>query len=87
MKITGVRVHVQSPPQGKVLAFVDIRLDDVLVITRLRIIDGRNGPFVAMPSWKDKETGAWADFVIPQDDELRRHVQDTVLAAYREAAK
>lgn len=84
MKITGVRVHTQNPPQGKVLAFVDIRLDDVLVITRLRIIDGRNGPFVAMPSWKDRETGVWADFVIPQDDTLRQHINDTVLASFAE---
>ena len=83
MKVTGIRIHKQDPPQGKVLAFADIRLDDVLVISRIRVVEGRNGIFAAMPSWRNPD-GTWADFVIPQDEELRQHIQDSVLDKYRE---
>lgn len=84
MKITQVRVDRLAEPKGKVLAFADILIDDVLEINHIRIVDGRNGPFAAMPSWRNPD-GTWADFVVPQNSELRSHILDTVMAAFDEA--
>jgi len=84
MKVTKVRVDRLDAPQGKVLGYADILLDDVLEINHIRIVDGRNGVFAAMPSWRSPD-GTWADFVIPHDDELRQDIATSILTAFEEA--
>jgi stage V sporulation protein G len=52
MKITEVRVKLLENQPDKLRGFASITIDDGLVIRDLKIIDGANGPFVAMPSRK-----------------------------------
>ncbi len=53
MEITEVRIKLMDEVAGERLhAFCSITLDDCFVIRDLKIIEGTNGPFVAMPSRK-----------------------------------
>lgn len=52
MEITEVRIKLMEEPGERLQAFCSITFDDCFVIRDLKIIDGANGPFVAMPSRK-----------------------------------
>ena len=51
MNITDVRIRKISD-DGKMRAVASITLDDEFVVHDIKIIDGRNGLFIAMPSKK-----------------------------------
>jgi stage V sporulation protein G len=51
--ITEIRIKLMDEDQGERLkAFCSITFDDAFVVRDLKIIEGSNGPFVAMPSRK-----------------------------------
>ena len=52
MDITEVRIKLMDDPSDRLLAFCSLTIDDAFVIRDLKIIEGTNGPFVAMPSRK-----------------------------------
>lgn len=52
MEITEVRVKLMEDPNERLQAFCSITFDDCFVVRDLKIIDGTNGLFVAMPSRK-----------------------------------
>lgn len=52
MEITEIRVKLMDEPGERLLAFCSITFDHCFVVRDLKIIDGTNGPFVAMPSRK-----------------------------------
>ena len=52
MEITEVRIKLMEDASERLQAFCSITFDNSFVIRDLKIIDGSNGPFVAMPSRK-----------------------------------
>ena len=52
MEITEVRVKLMEEAGDRLQAFCSVTLDDCFVVRDLKIIEGPNGPFVAMPSRK-----------------------------------
>ncbi len=52
MEITEVRIKLMDEGGERLQAFCSITFDDSFVIRDLKIIEGTNGPFVAMPSRK-----------------------------------
>jgi stage V sporulation protein G len=52
VEITEVRIKLMEEPGERLQAFCSITFDDCFVIRDLKIIEGTNGPFVAMPSRK-----------------------------------
>jgi stage V sporulation protein G len=52
MEITEVRVKLMEDSDDRLQAFCSITFDDCFVVRDLKIIEGSNGPFVAMPSRK-----------------------------------
>jgi stage V sporulation protein G len=50
--ITEVRIKLMEEPGERLKAFCSITFDNCFVVRDLKIIDGQNGPFVAMPSRK-----------------------------------
>ena len=52
MEITEVRIKLMEEGGERLQAFCSITFDNCFVIRDLKIIDGSNGPFVAMPSRK-----------------------------------
>lgn len=52
MNITEVRIKLMDDPGDRLKAFCSVTFDDCFVVRDLKIIEGTNGPFVAMPSRK-----------------------------------
>lgn len=78
--ITDVRIR-KINTEGRMKAIVSITLDDEFVIHDVRIVDGNNGLFVAMPSRKTPE-GEFRDIAHPINSATREKLQQAVLAAY-----
>ena len=52
MEITEVRIKLIESAEDRLRGFCSITFDDCFVVRDLKIIEGNNGPFVAMPSRK-----------------------------------
>ena len=69
---------------GKLKAVSNIVIEDCFVVKNVRVIDGKNGLFVAMPSHKNTD-GKYSDICFPIVSEVREQIQKEVLGAYHEA--
>ncbi len=52
MEITEVRIKLMEDSEDRLRAFCSVTFDHSFVVRDLKIIEGANGPFVAMPSRK-----------------------------------
>lgn len=84
MNITDVRVR-KVKSDGKMKAIVSVTFDDCFVVHDIKIIDGNNGQFVAMPSRKVAD-GDFRDIAHPIKSETRTQLQQEIFKAY-EACK
>ena len=66
---------------SKLKASASITLNDLFVVTGLKVIEGSNGLFVAMPNRKDNND-EWKDTCFPLNKELRDEINKVVLAEY-----
>ncbi len=80
MKVTDVRVR-RLTQEGKMRAIVSITLNEQFVIHDVRVIEGTNGLFVAMPS-KRTPSGEFRDIAHPINADTRAVIQDSVLNVY-----
>jgi len=79
MEVTEVRVFPVN--EEKLKAYVTITFDDCFVVRDLKVINGNNGLFVAMPSKKRKD-GTFKDTAHPLNNETRKMIEQKVLAEY-----
>lgn len=82
MKITDVRVR-KIRSEGKMKAVASITIDECFVVHDIKIIEGHNGLFVAMPSRKVGETD-FKDIAHPINSETRSMLQELIFKAYHE---
>lgn len=80
MEITEVRLTLRD--EDRLKAFVSITFDDAFVVRGLKVIEGNNGLFVAMPSRRRKD-GEFRDIAHPINNEMRSLIEDAVMAEYR----
>jgi len=83
MNVTDVRVR-KINIDGKMKAIVSVTLDDSFVIHDVKVVEGQNGLFVAMPSRKTPE-GEFRDIAHPINSNARETIQSAVLEAYQNA--
>lgn len=83
MKITDVRVR-KIKSDGKLKAYVTVTFDNVFVIHNVKVIEGKNGAFIAMPSRRTKN-GEYKDVAHPIHSEFRNEMKDVILDAYEKA--
>lgn len=69
-------------PEGKLRAIVSITVDDVLAIHDIKVVQGEERLFVAMPSRRD-ESGLFRDIVHPINAATRADIEEQILSAYR----
>jgi len=81
VEITEIRITLRD--DEKLKAFASITLDGMLVIRGLKIIEGANGTFVAMPSRRRKD-GSFQDVAHPINRETREWLEGAVITAYKE---
>ena len=81
MDITDVRVYLKNGQQN-LRAFATLTLDHSFAVRDLKVYEGKNGLFVAMPARK-LPNGKYLDVAHPVTKEMRRLIQSEVLEAYR----
>ncbi|MCI5725936.1 MAG: septation regulator SpoVG [Clostridium sp.] len=83
MQITDVRIR-KIATDGKMKAIVSVTFDNEFVIHDIKVIEGQNGLFIAMPSRKTPD-GEFKDIAHPINTETREKMQASILKAYEEA--
>ena len=82
MKISDVRVRIVQKEDIKLKAVASITIEDCFVIHDIKVIEGNDGYFVAMPSRKTSD-GEYKDIAHPINTETRQMVIDAVLDAFK----
>ncbi|MDO4176455.1 MAG: septation regulator SpoVG [Bacillota bacterium] len=80
MNITDVRIRKVND-DSKMKAIVSITFDDEFVVHDIKIIEGQNGLFIAMPSRKMGE-GDFRDIAHPLVSETRNKIRDAIFEEY-----
>jgi stage V sporulation protein G len=80
MEVTDVRLR-RVNTDGRMKAIASITIDHEFVVHDIRVIDGNNGMFVAMPS-KRTPDGEFRDIAHPISSATREKIQAAVLAEY-----
>ncbi|MDQ7794404.1 MAG: septation regulator SpoVG [bacterium] len=83
MRITDVRLRRMNTGEGKMKAVASITLDEEFVVHDVRVVEGQNGLFVAMPSKKTPE-GEFRDIAHPITSDARERIQAAVLKVYQD---
>ena len=79
MEITEVKVFPVN--EDKLKAFVSIVFDHCFMVNDIKIIQGRQGLFISMPSRK-KKSGEFKDVAHPLNNETRTMIETLVLSEY-----
>lgn len=83
MEITSIIIRRISM-ESKMRAIVSITFDDVFVVHDVKVIDGSNGLFIAMPSRRSHD-GDFKDIVHPINSAFREELSEAVIEKYYEA--
>ena len=83
MKITDIRVRLVNN-NDKLKAVASITIDVELVVHDIKVINGKDGYFLSMPSRKTNE-GDFKDIVHPIKTEVRENLKELILAEYEKA--
>ena len=84
MEITSVKIRKVEKENSRMKGIASVVVDDSIAIHDIRIIEGDNGLFIAMPSRKTA-TGGYKDIVHPINQEVRTMFEKEILDAYENA--
>jgi stage V sporulation protein G len=79
MEVTEVKIFPVQ--EDRLKAYAAITFDNCFIIRDLKVINGSNGLFVAMPSKKRKD-GSYRDTAHPLNNETRQMIESKVLEEY-----
>lgn len=85
MEITDIRIKkitTESTAESKMKAVVSVTFDDCFVVHDIKVIEGQDKIFTAMPSRKTLE-GEFKDIAHPINKEMRSKLENAVITAYR----
>ena len=80
MEVSELRIR-KVTAEGKLKAYVTVTFDGVFVVHNVKIIEGKTGLFIAMPS-RRTANGEYKDVAHPISPEFRAALQDRILAEY-----
>lgn len=81
MRITEIKV---LPVDGdeKLKAYVTLKIDDCFIVRDMKVIQGTNGYFVAMPAKRMKD-GTYRDLAHPLDSNTRQMIEDEIMCEFK----
>lgn len=82
MEVTDIRIK-RVEEEGKLKAWVSATFDDCFVVHNMKIIEGQQGKFLAMPS-RVTRTGEHKDIAHPISSEFREALQEKIIGAYEQ---
>ena len=83
MEITSVNVRKIEKEGSKVVAVASVLFDDVFAVHDIRLLEGKNGLFIAMPSRK-LSNGSYKDVAHPINQEFRLILEQKIKEKYNE---
>ena len=83
MQITDVRVRIVKKDDSKLKAVASVTFDDCFVVHDIKVIEGNEGYFIAMPSRKTAD-GEYKDVAHPIKTETREQLIKAILTAFEE---
>ncbi len=81
MKISDIRVRLVQKEDSKLKAVASMTIEDCFVVHDIKVIEGNEGYFIAMPSRKTNE-GEYKDIVHPINTETRETIIKLILDAF-----
>ena len=84
MKITSVNVRKIEKEGSRMKGIASVLIDDCFAVHDIRIIEGNDGLFIAMPS-RQKANGEYRDIAHPINSQTRKMFEDKILEAYKNA--
>lgn len=81
MRITEIKIR-RIYQDNRLRALVSVTLDNDFAVHDIKVIEGPERLFVAMPSRRE-ESGVFRDIVHPITPEARRYMEDMILDEYR----
>lgn len=85
MNITQVKIN-RTPEGGRMKAIVSVTFDDQFAVHDIKVIDGPERLFLAMPSRKMPD-GSFRDIVHPINPSVRAMLEERILEEYRSSAE
>lgn len=82
MEITDIRIKKVEGDGNKLKAYASVTFDNNFVVHNIKVIEGKAGLFIAMPSRKTK-SGEMKDVAHPINSEFREKMQNAILEAYQ----
>ena len=84
--ITNVSIYTLNDSNSKTVALATVTIADCLVLTGLKIVNGKKGMFVSMPQRKlskpDKNGNEYADIFFPVTHDFREELNNAILDEY-----
>lgn len=84
MEITSVKIRKVERENSRMKGIASVVVDNAIAIHDIRIIEGDNGLFIAMPSRKTS-VGEYKDIAHPINQEVRTMFEKEILDAYEKA--
>jgi stage V sporulation protein G len=85
MEITKIEIRPMKK-EGNLKAFCSVVFDDVFIVHSIKVIEGHDGLFIAMPS-RPLGNGEFRDIAHPIKNEFRIKLEQEVLRRYQEEIK
>ena len=83
MNLTEIKIRkIIDEAANRLKAVISVTIDNCLAVHDIKVIEGDDRLFVAMPSRKD-ENGIFRDIVHPIDAEARKEIEDEIINEYR----
>lgn len=76
----------ESQKRSSTKAFIELKLDDTLIVKGLSLVEGKKGLFVSYPAAKGKD-GKYYNSVYSLDKEWRENLENVCIRKYKEAKK
>lgn len=82
MEISDIRIR-KTMRDGRLRAVVSVTLDNAVAIHDIKIVQGDDRLFVAMPSRRE-EAGNYRDIIHPINSSSRSALENSIIQAYRQ---
>lgn len=83
---TNVTLRLFKSTKSSTKAFIELKLDNTLIVKGLSLVEGKNGLFLSYPATKGKD-GKYYNSVYSLDKDWNKQLEDICIKKYKEAKK
>lgn len=81
MEISDIKIR-KTMHEGRLRAVVSITIDNAIAIHDIKLVQGDERMFVAMPSRRE-DSGVFRDIIHPISSNIREEIEEKILNAYQ----